>query len=371
MARLANILLIFAFSFPCMTAVAREKPVVKRVWGKMLKRNSFSNLRPFQLAAPVVDDKHIFVGVHRGFFYALNKKTGRHVWKASTQGAIQSTCALAGDSVFVGDTKGNLYAFKKENGKTLWVTDLRGEILSPPVVEDGRIFAVTMEQEIFALNRESGEILWQQGFPADPRQFTIRKTADPILYEGKLWIGFADGTFHSLDPETGKFLRTWNIGDRFEPFHDQDGTVAIQEGKGILSSADGRLLVLDLKTGATVWEAPVGGANRSVPVGNRLYVAAEGVLRLLNLENGQTLWEQDFDLPEISAPAFYKEWIVVAGAMGTIGTRGKVFVLNQMTGDIVFEWELWGGALSDPIIEGNRLYLLSNAAHLDAFQFRE
>lgn len=371
MARLASILLILAFCSPGLTAAAREKPVVKRIWGKMLKRNSFSNLRPFQLASPVVDDKHVFVGVHRGFFYALDKKSGRHVWKASTQGAIQSACALAEDSVFFGDTKGNLYAFNKENGKILWVIDLRGEILSPPAVDNRKIFVVTMKQEIFALDRESGKILWQQEFPADARQFTIRKTADPVLHDGKLWVGFADGTFHSLDPETGKFLRTWNIGDRFETFHDQDGTVAIQEGKGVLSSADGRLLVLDLKTGTTVWEAPIGGANRSVFVGNRLYVAADGVLRLLNLENGQTLWEQDFGLSEISAPALYKEWIVVAGAMGVTGTKGKVFVLNQISGDIVFEWELWGGVLSDPVVEGNRLYLLSNAAHLDAFQFRE
>lgn len=365
MARIASIFLIFILSLSGFPVASKERPLVRRLWGTVLKRNSFTNRLPFQFARPVISGEDLFVGVHHGFFYSLDKNNGRRRWKIKTQGGIQMEAALDATHLYVGDIKGNLYSLKKENGDLVWVTDLGGEILSKPWVGEGVVYAVTMEQELFALELETGKILWQLKHDLDPRQFTIHKMTDLVLHNGEVLIGFSDGTLNAYHPQNGKLLWSRPIGDPFEPFHDQDATVTFHDGKGIVSSAEGHLVVFDLNNWQAIWESDVGGLNQSAAVENRLYVSSGGILRLLNLENGQLLWEQDFDVPSISAPALYENWVVIATS------KGKIFVLDRKTGDVVFDWYIRGGALSDPVVEGKRVYILSNAARVYAFQFRE
>ena len=350
---------------PVWPAAAKEKPLVKRVWATMLKRNSLTNRKPFQLARPVIDGEQLFVGVHRGVFYSLNKRNGKRFWKFKMSGAIQMEAAVDNVAVYAGDTKGNLYALKKENGALLWVTGLDGELLAKPLLTADAVFVVTIDQTLSRLDLKTGQIVWQQKRDIDTRRFSIRKSADPVLVDGELWVGFADGSLNAYRPEDGKSLWSHQIGNRFEAFHDQDATIHLTDGRGVLSSADGRLELINLKTRKSIWESDVGGVNQSVSVQGQLYVAANGVLRALQAENGQTLWEYDFEVPEISAPILYKESVIVAG------TEGKIHVLDRKTGNILFDWYIRGGALSDPVLDENRIYLLSNAARVYSFQFRE
>ena len=129
-------------------------------------------------------------------------------------------------------------------------------------------------------------------------------------------------------------------------------------------SADGNLFAIHPENGKTVWRTAVGGVNDVVLTDPFLYVTAGGVIHCFNAATGQILWEQDLNLPEISSPVLYGNWLAV------IATKGQLYFLNRLTGDIHHSWHVKGGSYGDPVVNDNLLYVLSNAARLYAFEFK-
>ncbi len=60
----------------------------------------------------------LYFGASDGYFYALNSKTGKCLWKQDFGAPIFSTVALSGDLLFVADFSGNFYAFNTSKNKT-------------------------------------------------------------------------------------------------------------------------------------------------------------------------------------------------------------------------------------------------------------
>ncbi|MDZ4224984.1 MAG: PQQ-binding-like beta-propeller repeat protein, partial [bacterium] len=131
-----------------------------------------------------------------------------------------------------------------------------------------------------------------------------------------------------------------------------------------ISSADGRMFALNPKTGDVVWEAPFGGVNSAALAGDLLYVTAGGVVYCVKAENGEQIWEQNLEIPGTSSPALYDKWLSV------VATKGHIYFIDRIHGDVLYNYYVKGGSYSDPIMADNRLYLLSNAGRLYAFQYK-
>lgn len=363
---------MIASSFFCLAAFfsvpAIAKPKHQMVWRKWvvkLRANSLSNKRPFQFAAPVTDGETVFVGVHRGVFYAVHARRGKKLWRFHTQGPIHARAALAGDRVFVPDAKGFVYALNKKDGRLEWRTEVGSEIMSAPLVHENKLYIVTLAKELAALNLSDGTLLWKRSVGSRDSGFTVRGSADPVFIGGNLLVGYSDGTLVAHDPESGSVRWTKNLGDRIRDFHDVDSTLVVSGSLAYLTSADGKLFALNPNDGSIVWQAQSGGANEVAVADSFLYVTADGVVSCFKAESGQILWEQDLQVPGLSSPAVYGPWLVVAA------TQGKMFFLDRNTGDIVNFWHVKGGSFSDPLLDGQWLYLLSNSARLYRFEFKE
>jgi outer membrane protein assembly factor BamB len=100
-------------------------------------------------ASPIlVGDKLIInATVELGALVALDKKTGKRVWKTPINGDCWSTPALAtlpgGKKELILNGSGIIYGFDFESGEELWqVKSLGGHISSTPVCRDGLVYAV-------------------------------------------------------------------------------------------------------------------------------------------------------------------------------------------------------------------------------------
>ena len=350
------------------TPVKPKHSFISGHWVVKLKQNSYFNRRPFQFASPTVSGDQVFVGVHREIFYGVDAKKGKKIWQFRAQGPIHAAAAVSDDAVYFADTKGTVYALEKKSGKPIWLSKVDGPVLSKPFIAGDKLYIVTLTKELSCFDRKEGKLLWQENSSVRDSGFTIQGSADPIAVGPFLLVGYSDGSLVAHRLENGKVGWSKQLGDSFEEFHDVDSTPFIaQDEKNTtvyVSSADGKLFAFNPQNGAVVWEAPIGGVNDAVVADSFLYVTAGGVVYCLQAKNGQTLWEQDLQLPEISSPAVYKDWIVVAA------TKGRAYFLDRKNGDILYSWYVRGGSYSDPVVDGNQVFILSNAARLYSFQFR-
>lgn len=342
-----------------------SKRVASRKWVVKLKQNSWRNKRPFQFAAPVVDDEQVYVGIQRKIFYAVNAKKGKKRWKFMTQGDVHAQPTVDDRYVYLVDIKGMVYALDKKEGKLVWATRIGSEVLSKPLLHNNQLYLVSLKKELFALQADNGHYLWQRKIGHKDSGFTIRGSSDPVLIRGLLVVGYSDGTLVAHDPENGTVRWVRQLGDPLEEFHDVDATILLGGNLAYVTSADGNLFALEPETGNTVWSIPVGSVNDVVLVEPFLYVTAGGVVHCFRSENGQSLWEQDLNLPETSSPVIYGNWLA------TVATKGQIYFIHRLTGDILHSWHVKGGSYSDPVLQGRRLYLLSNASRLYAFEFKE
>lgn len=369
---LAGLLLSLAFFWVGEGAARPKSPVLYRKWVVKLKQNSFLNRRPFQFASPTVKNDKVFVGIHNDKFYAVDALRGEKNWKFKTEGPVHSQAQVEGDSVYFADLEGVAYALSAQTGEPIWVTRIGAPVMSAPLIVADKVYLTSLDKTLTCLDRQSGAILWQVNFGHRDPEFTLKGSSDPVLFGNTILVGYSDGMLLAHRLEDGHIAWTKQLGGAFEEFHDIDSSVrffqpeviAESETLGYVTSADGTLFAFRPQDGGILWQAPVGSVNDVVIADPYLYVTAKGIVYCFQLKSGKILWEQDLQISGISSPAVYQNWLVV------VATKGRLFVLDRNSGDIVYRWYVRGGSYADPVIANQRVYLLSNASKLYAFQFR-
>ncbi|MBI3407539.1 MAG: PQQ-like beta-propeller repeat protein [Planctomycetes bacterium] len=100
-------------------------------------------------ASPLLVGDKLIVNatVELGALVALDKKTGKRIWKTPINGDCWSTPAVAklagGKEELILNGSGAIYGFDPESGRELWqVESLGGHISSTPVCRDGLVYVV-------------------------------------------------------------------------------------------------------------------------------------------------------------------------------------------------------------------------------------
>ena len=122
----------------------------------------------------------------------------------------------------------------------------------------------------------------------------------PIIADGKVFVGTLRGTFHALDAETGKDLWTFRAGGAV--LH----TAAWIEGKVIFGTADGAIQALNSADGAPAWEIQTGAAVWNAPavLNGVVYIASRnGQLYAIDVQTGDIRWTGQTEQPILGSPA--------------------------------------------------------------------
>lgn len=330
-----------------------------------LKKSSFFNFRPFQFSTPVFADSMIFIGVDRGVFYGIDADRLRKNWSYETEGPVQAAGSVDGNVVYFGDAKGYAYALSTLSGDEIWKISLDAPILATPLIINDRVLFITDSGRLFALRKGSGEEIWHTDPMEKSLGFSIRRASSPVWANGLIFFGTASGTLLAYH-ENGSIAWIRQLADRQAMVSDIDSKPLIDNDHMYIASADQKIFCLKLSNGDVIWSTDeVGGANDLLLDNGKLYVAGEGVLKALDPSNGDIIWEEDFETPEISSPAINK------GIIAVVSTKDKMFLVDDNTGDIMFERYVRRGSFGDPIFVNDSLYLISNTGRLFSFLVRE
>jgi outer membrane protein assembly factor BamB len=330
-----------------------------------LKKSSFWNFRPYQFSTPLVKPDKIYVGVDAGVFYGIDIARMRKLWSYETEGAVQAKAAAEGQDVFVGDCKGFIYSLDADKGTERWKVKLDTSVMAAPLVDGIKVYVATMSGRLYALDRATGVEVWHTDSGERDFGFTVRRQADPVMYNGNVFVGTSSGLIAAYNAASGNIVWARQIGDRMGLVADIDSTPLMLGDTMYLGTADGGLASIDMSSGGIIWQVGAGGTSDVAYYEGRLYSSGGDVLTAVDPATGNFIWQQEFDDPGLSSPFPGQKYLAIAS------TEDRLYLVDSDTGDVLLERYIRKGSYGDPVVVGDMLYILSNSGRLFAFKVKE
>jgi outer membrane protein assembly factor BamB len=221
------------------------------------------------------------------------------LWTYNAHSPFWSTPTIAGGVAFLGSADGVLHAIHIADGRRDWTHPTGGAIYGGVLAAHDTLYLINDAGVLLALDRATGRERWRcelgggsivRNLPAatSPYDFDYQAPT-PVLADGVLYAGAADGGFHAIAAGTGRPLWRFAAGGKIR-------TTALVVGERVVFGAlDNFVYALDRKTGALQWRADAGGAVTTAPVlaGGNILVGTRGYrLVALRPADGARAWER-------------------------------------------------------------------------------
>lgn len=330
------------------------------------------------VAAPVADGARLFAMDAESGVTALEAESGRRLWRSDVapdddDGGWGGGLAFADGRLFVTTGYGQALALEAESGAELWRQRIGAPLRTPPTVADGRLYIVTSDNQSLALDAEDGDILW--------RHRGLEETVALLGGGGPAVVGplalaaYASGELYALRSENGRVL--WSDSLAFTErlatlasLNDINGGPVADRGLVFASSFSGRLVAIDLDSGARLWERPIASAQTPWPAGDHLYVVtASGQIACLLREDGRIRWVRQ--LPAAEDDEDETLWagpILAGGRLLVAGSDGRALAISPHNGDILQTMRLGSGLPLAPIAAGGVVFFVEDSGRIVALR---
>lgn len=230
--------------------VAKEKPILNMVWSKNLDPIHNTGNLPIAVHSPYIYEGILYAGHGNGYMMAYDLENGRELWRKNDEGAYHAGPKVYNGMLIYGTRQGRVFARDYLTGELIYSVDLESSIESVPVIENGRLFFHLRNHRVFSLDAATGKILWAYRRSV-PFTTTVQGVSRPLVYEGKVIIGFADGSVAALNIEDGVLLWDIRLGDGSN-FVDVDINPTLINNQLAVSSLEGDLKFVDPNSGQII-----------------------------------------------------------------------------------------------------------------------
>ena len=245
------------------------------------KKNDY----PFNSEIKIFDNKFYVIdlkNVLRCYFI----KDGSKCWSLETEKTLtitnsKNSLLIAGNLVYFINNLGDLTAADILSGDLMWqlptqssdITNITYNFKNSKIVSEGKnIFFSNNKNEFYSINLKNGSINWIND---------ISSSLTPIVI-GNFIITFSDnGYLFVIDKEQGNIIK---IKDIYKMYKDKNRKkirptgFSISQDKIYLSNNDGKLMILDLKTGNVLKTEKIARKIMSEPFlyNNHLFMIKNG-----------------------------------------------------------------------------------------------
>jgi outer membrane protein assembly factor BamB len=322
----------------------------------------------FYRIRPVISGDTIFVASADGEVAAVDRIHGKTLWEADVETELSGGVGVYEGAVFLGTSDGSVLKLDASSGERLWATPLRAEILAAPQGDGKVVVAQTYDGKLHGLDFGTGAVLWT--YDSNVPVLTVRGTSTPILYNGRVYSGFANGRVLAFDAMTGAVL--WEVRvaisqgrSEIERIVDVDGSMELAGDELYAASYQGSVVAIEVANGRKLWQQKASSYSGVSQGFGNVYVADEDGTLTAYLRTGEGVrWTQNaLAYRELSRPTPVGSFIAVADF------EGYVHVLSQEDGEIVGRVRADDeGARADMASEGNLLYVFGNSGELIAYE---
>jgi outer membrane protein assembly factor BamB len=225
-------------------------------------------------SSPLFAGKLVVVGDWSHDVYAFTAASGNLRWHFKAGGLIKGAVALSGNRVFFGSYDTHVYALDLRTGKQVWRASSQprlgrtGTFYANPAVAYGRIYLGATDGKMYSYGARSGKLRWSNG----TGDFIYSSAA---VWRGNVLVGSYDGSFYSFDAATG------DVRWRFDANGKISGSPTVIDGIVYFSTLKGRTFALDARNGKLRWSYPAGQYAAVVAAKRRLYLVGYSKLYAL------------------------------------------------------------------------------------------
>lgn len=334
------------------------------------------------LASPIIVGDRVFVADLESNASAFSARTGDRVWRFRPKVPDEDDEAFGGGlafedgTVFLSTGFGRVYALDGENGKLKWMKKLPGPMRAPPAVSNGRVFVVTIDNQLIALNAKNGDRLWTHAGLAETAG--LLGGAAPAVDGSTVIVPYSSGEIFAVRAENGRVAWSETLTpvrriDALATLAHVRGSPVIDRAQVYAISHSGRLVAIDRRSGARVWERNIGGVETPWVAGNFLYVLSnEAEIYCLTRRGGRIRWVRP--LPKFEDPGDKEgpiKWsgpVLVSDRLVVTGSHGEALSISPYTGEPLGRVELPSRISIAPVVAGETLYFYTDEAELIAYR---
>ncbi len=352
----------------------------QRVWSTKIGSGSGKLVR--LLAPPVVGGGAVYTLDAKGRVSALTTDRGQRIWQSNitpdgeSEGALGGGVALANGVLFASTGYGDVVAFDAATGAELWRESIGIPLRAAPTISDGRLFVVTYDNQLFALDAGDGGVLWT--YVGIAESAGLIATASPAADAGIVVAPLSSGELVGLRAEDGRvvwsdnLVRTGRVTALAE-LSNINGRPAIQDGIVYAVSHAGRMVAVEVDSGARVWTQNLGGVESPWIAGQFIYlITTDAEVLALSRRDGRIRWVTQ--LPRFRKPAERSGRITWSGPLLAsdrlilVSSTGSAFAISPYTGELLGEINLPDGAMVAPVLADETLYVLTDDGDLVAYR---
>lgn len=262
-------------------------------------------------APPAVGDDRVLLPLQSGVVVAYRASDGHEAWRVDMR--ADQPIAVEGDRVFVAAGEA-VHALALENAEVLWRAPT-GTITAPLLAQDGWIIAAS-DGGLAAFRSADGVKVWQRATGVQRVRATI---------EGdNLYVPLEDGRLLALDLRTGadRWVHHFRIPKPLES-NPPPGVseVLAYPDRIFVGAADRIFYCLKASDGTLDWRFPIGAVLRGRPVGDgkRIFTTAmDNVVRAFDRRKGTLLWHPSVPFRPTTGPVLHGTTVLVPGAAAEI-----------------------------------------------------
>lgn len=334
------------------------------------------------LTSPVASTDLVFVMDLDFEISAFRTETGERVWQYEMEVPDEDEDTFGGGlayddgRLYVTTGFGAVAALNAETGKIVWKQTLSGPMRAAPTVADGRVYVITIDNQLSVLDADTGEKKWNHSAITEAAGLL---GGGSVAIEGSTAIvPYSSGEVFAMRVENGRVVWSDNLTairriDAMSSLAHIRGNPVIDRGVVYAISHSGRLVAIDQRSGARIWERNIGGVDTPWVAGEFIFVLSnDNEIYCLTRQGGRVRWVQP--LPRYENPKKKKDPIrwsgpVLAGdRLIVTGSHGEVMTVSPYTGEPLGRMEVPDGIIMPPVVAKETIYFLTDDADLIAYR---
>lgn len=363
-----------------MQHLALNEGELKQVWSANIGEGKTKRL-PL-LAQPVVVDGRVFTLDSDARLSARSTKDGKELWAVSIRSQNESDPVISGGMSFsnavlyVTNGYNEILAMNPESGKIFWRQTLPAPSRAAPTIMENRLYVTTLDGRVLALNPSNGNLLWEYTGITESAGLVGAASA-AANYDIVLPV-FSSGEITALRVENGSVAWSDNLANvraigGLASLSDIRALPVIDRGLIIAISYAGRMVAIDERSGARVWQREIGGSQTPWVAGDYIFVVtSDSQLVALSRDSGAVLWVTQLDKyenPDKNEGRLLWTGPVLAGnRLIAVSSNGLLVEVQPDNGTVLKRHDIGAPVTIAPVVADKALYILNEKGTLLAFR---
>ena len=254
------------------------------------------------VGSPTIAGGAIVVGLQTGQVVAYSAKDGQEAWRVP----LHADQAIVADETLLFVAAGEkVHALDATDGKVLWEA-ASGTLIAPPLVQGGWVIAATAGQ-LAAFREIDGAKVWSHDSPP----LHVR----PTIEGNNLYVPLDEGRLVALDLQTG--AERWT---RFPAKGALSEALAFPD-RIFVGAGNKAFYAFDAGDGDIDWSFQIGTIVRGRPAsdGSRVFTASmDNIVRAFDRRSGALVWHQAVPYRPTTGPMIMGTAVIATGVSAEI-----------------------------------------------------